>query len=172
MLSRSAAINNIASISGIVMAATGTGGSNVSGNTIFNLTNTNITAAGWINGMYFATPALPQPQTIISKNFIHSINLASSIAGAGMAGIFMPNAGISQINNNMVRLGYDASGASITNGLQINGIWKAATGTSSIYFNTVYIGGTGVTSGTINSYAFTRSRSEERRVGERVCYPV
>ncbi|MEP7197585.1 MAG: hypothetical protein ABI851_13770, partial [Saprospiraceae bacterium] len=152
-------INNIASVNGLVMAGTGAGETNVSNNTIHSLTNTNTTVAGWINGMYFSTANAPLAQTIISKNFIHSINLASAITGAGMVGIFLPNAGIAQVNNNMVRLGIDASGASITNGLQINGIQKNSTGTMGIYYNTVYIGGSGVVSGTVNSYAFRRGAS-------------
>src|SRR4030095_6829989 len=113
------AINNAASIVGITMTGSVVGGTNVSGNTIFNLTNTNATVAGWINGMYFSTSLVPQPNSTISKNFVHSINLSS--ATAGMAGIFLPNTGNALVYNNMVRLGIDASGAPITNSLQING---------------------------------------------------
>ncbi len=152
------AINNAASIVGLTMTGSVVGGTNVSSNTIYNLTNTNTTVAGWISGMYFGTSA-SLPMTIISKNFVHSINLASTLNTAGMAGIFLPNTGFARVFNNMVRLGIDASGASITNGLQINGIYKASTATMSIYHNSVYIGGSGVTAGTANTYAFRRSTS-------------
>lgn len=151
------AINNAASIVGITMTGSVVGGTNVSNNTIYNLTNTNATLATWISGMYFGTGLVPQPTTIISKNFVHSINLSSPLAG--MAGIFLPNVGNARVFNNMVRLGIDANGADITNALQINGIYKASTGAMSIYHNTVYIGGTGVASGTINSFGIRRSAS-------------
>jgi len=148
-------INNIASVVGITMTGQVIGGGNISSNTIYNLTNTNTTVAGWINGMYFATALAPQPNTLISKNFIHSINLNS--ATGGMVGIFFPNTGNAMITNNMIRLGVDASGASITTPLQINGIYKPSTGFTGVYYNTVYIGGTGVTGGAVNTYAYRRS---------------
>ncbi|MBK9105729.1 MAG: proprotein convertase P-domain-containing protein [Saprospiraceae bacterium] len=151
------AVNNAASIVGITMTGSVVGGSNISNNTIYNLVNTNATLAGWINGMYFGTGLAPQPNTIISKNLVHSINLSSPLAG--MAGIFLPNTGNARVYNNMVRLGIDANGLDITNSLQINGIYKAASGSMSIYHNTVYIGGTGVASGAVNTYAFRRSVS-------------
>ena len=45
--------------------------------------------------------------------------------------------------NNMVRLGVDAAGASITAGYQIYGMFEIA-GTNNLYYNSVYLGGTGV----------------------------
>lgn len=152
--STNVAINNAASVVGLTMTGSIVGGTEVSGNTIYNLTNTNNTVAGWINGMYFGTGLIPQPNTVIAKNFVHSINLASPTGG--MAGIFLPNAGNALCYNNMVRLGIDASGNSITNSLQINGIYKNSSGAMGIYHNTVYIGGTGVASGAVNTYAYRR----------------
>ncbi|MFN8333135.1 MAG: hypothetical protein U0T81_18300 [Saprospiraceae bacterium] len=149
------AINNGASIVGITMTGSAVGGSDISGTSIYNLTNTNTTVAGWINGMYFGTAAIPQQNTIVSKNFVHSINLAS--ATAGMTGIFVPNAGNALVYNNMIRLGIDATGAPITTSLQINGIQKNSTASVGIYHNSVFIGGTGVASGAVNTYAFRRA---------------
>ncbi len=151
------AINNLASVVGLNMTGTAIGGSNISNNTIYNLTNTNTTVAGFIQGMYFSTPLFPQQNTIISRNFIHSINLAS--ATGGMAGINLPNTGNARVFNNMVRLGVDAGGAPITTSVQINGILKASTGSMSIFGNSVFVGGTGVASNAVNTFAFRRTAS-------------
>ena len=151
------AINNAASVVGITMTGSAIGGSNVSNNTVYNLTNTNSTVAGWVNGLYFSTAIAPQANTIISKNLVHSFNVAS--ATGGMAGIFLPNSGNAMVYNNMVRLGIDDTGASIPTSLQINGIYKTSTGSMGIYHNTVYIGGSGVASGAVNTYAFRRATS-------------
>ncbi|TSA27959.1 MAG: hypothetical protein D4R67_05050, partial [Bacteroidetes bacterium] len=153
--STNVAINNAASIVGLTMTALTTPGTNISQNTIYNLSNTNTTVAGCINGMYFATPAAGQ--TIISRNFVHSFSTAS--ATSSQTGIFVPNTGIAMVYNNMVRLGIDGTGAALTNSVQINGIWKASTGNVGMYFNSVYIGGSGVVSGAVNTYAYRRSSS-------------
>jgi hypothetical protein len=146
-------INNYSSIVGICMIGNAIGGTNVSNNTIYNLSNTNTTVAGWINGMYFSTAVAPQPQTTISNNFIHSIRLASSTAG--MTGIFIPNNGTGLVYNNLIRLGLTSAGASITTPLKIVGIYKGSWGNVGVYHNSVYIGGTGVT-GSVNTYAYLR----------------
>src|SRR4029450_9377642 len=53
----------------------------------------------------------------------------------------------------MVRLGLDAAGNSITTGFSIVGILDKAGATANYYFNSVYIGGTGVVS-VSNTFAF------------------
>ncbi|MBU6342332.1 MAG: hypothetical protein KGS48_12620, partial [Bacteroidetes bacterium] len=151
------AINNISSIVGLNVIASAVGGTNVSNNTVYNLSNTNTAAATWVNGLYFGTALTPAQNTTISRNFVHSLNVASAVSGAGMAGIFLPNTGNALVYNNTVRLGIDINGASLTNALQINGIYKVSSGSMGIYHNTVYIGGTGVVSGTANTFAFRRA---------------
>jgi hypothetical protein len=55
----------------------------------------------------------------------------------------------------MVRLGINASGNSVTQPLRIYGITNNADSEADIYYNSVYIGGTGVTNqADRNSYAF------------------
>jgi len=149
------ATNNAASLVGLTMTGSLVGGTNVSNNTIYNLVNLNTTVAGNVTGMYFGTNA--SVQTTISSNFIHSLRSAS---GTGVLnGIFIPNTGIAMIYNNMVRLGIDASGNSITNSVSIYGIRKSSSANVGVYFNTVYIGGSSVVSGTVNTYAFLKSTS-------------
>jgi hypothetical protein len=153
--STNVASNNAASIVGLNMTASITPGTVVSQNKVFNLANTNATVAGCVSGLYFATPALGQ--TTISGNLVHSFSTASPTSIQN--GIIIPNTGVAMIYNNMIRLGIDSTGASVTNSVQINGINKSSSQNVGIYFNSVYIGGTGVASGTVNSYAFRRITS-------------
>ncbi|MEI7898101.1 MAG: hypothetical protein WCJ26_13765, partial [bacterium] len=150
-----AAINNAASIVGLTMTASTTPGTVVSQNTMYNFVNTNTTVAGGVNGMYFASPAIGQ--TTISRNFVHSFSTAS--ATSTQVGIFIPNTGNAMVYNNMIRLGIDAAGVAQTASVQINGIYKASSGNVGIYFNSVYIGGSGVVSGAVNSFAYRRGLS-------------
>jgi hypothetical protein len=92
------------------------------------------------------------------RNNIHSLSTLSPTSG--MAGIFCLGAGgYSPVINNFIRLGIDGNGANVSVSSQINGIYKAASVSQNISFNTVYIGGLDVNSGTVNTYAFRRSAS-------------
>jgi len=53
----------------------------------------------------------------------------------------------------MIRLGVDAAGNSLTTALTINGINETA-GTNNFYFNSIYIGGSGVGTTASNTFAF------------------
>ncbi len=151
-------INNSASVVGINMTASVLGGNVVSGNTVHSLSNTSTTTAAWVNGITVSAPASPAAASPVTRNNIHSLSTAS--ATAGMAGIFcLSVGGNSPVTNNMIRLGINSSGASVTTSSQINGIYKAATVSQNISFNTVYIGGSTVVSGTVSTFAFRRSAS-------------
>ena len=62
------------------------------------------------------------------------------------------NSGKNNIQNNMIRLGVDATGVSITNAMALYGIYDNI-GTNNYYHNSIYIGGAGVTN-TSYSYSF------------------
>ena len=79
---------------------------------------------------------------VVERNFVHSLSITSTATTAQLVGI-LPVAGQGIYKNNMVRLGVDSAGASITTGYQIYGMFEIA-GTNNLYFNSVYIGGTGV----------------------------
>ncbi len=64
--------------------------------------------------------------------------------------------GLVTIANNMIGLGYDSLGNSVSTACTIRGITKNASN-ASIYFNSVYIGGYGVGGGSSNSFAFQRT---------------
>jgi len=67
-------------------------------------------------------------------------------------------AGLATYHNNMIRLGIDTAGTAITTGYNIHGInFASPTANNNFYYNSIYIGGAGVGSGTNNTYAFYRS---------------
>ena len=75
---------------------------------------------------------------------MHSLSITSTALTSQLVGI-LPVAGSGTYKNNMVQLGLDANGNSITTGYVIYGMFEIA-GTNNIYFNSVYIGGSGVAS--------------------------
>ena len=81
---------------------------------------------------------------------MHSLSINSTALTSQLVGI-LPIAGSGTYKNNMVQLGLDANGNSITTGYVIYGMFEVA-GTNNIYFNSVYIGGSGVASSS-NTFA-------------------
>jgi hypothetical protein len=157
---------NAASVIGITVTnAVGTIGSTISQNTIHSLSNTNLSAAAKATGIYFSASGAETGANSIACNFIHSLSLASSNASAQMNGIEVTG-GVVSLQNNMIRLGIDATGNSIANGIQINGLSEPSGSASflfSYYYNSVYVGGDGV-SGTGNSHAFRAATQNTRNL--------
>ncbi|MCW5900583.1 MAG: T9SS type A sorting domain-containing protein [Flavobacteriales bacterium] len=137
--------NSTVSVGGIV-CQNNTGTRVIRGNTIHSLSNTN--ALGGISATGINFEAVVSATNVVEGNFIHSLRLGSG--GGTMNGIYIGSGGAS-IRNNMVRLGIDADGASITPSIFINGIYENG-GTNTIWHNSVYIGGAGVV-GTNNTWA-------------------
>lgn len=139
----SATTNTVAGASavtaGIIQQST-TAGHLLSNNTIYNLTNTGAAATN-IVGIYYT--GATTGTNLVERNLIHSLKASS--ATAVVNGIQIA-AGNTTYQNNMVRLGIDAAGADITSGNTFNGIYQAGTGTDNFWYNSVYVGGTGVTS--------------------------
>src|ERR1044071_3681070 len=93
-----------------------------------------------VTGIYYSGPT--SGSNLIARNSIHS--LSASNTGATINGIFS-NAGLTTYQNNMIRLGINGAGSSITTALSINGINEAGSfNTNNFYFNSVYIGGSSV----------------------------
>ena len=85
----------------------------------------------------------------VSRNLVHGMTAASS--AATLAGIVVDG---SICYNNMVRLGLDTSGVSLTTPCAIFGLSDASsTANNQFYFNSIYIGGSGI-GGSNNSFAF------------------
>lgn len=138
----------------------GPGGNNISGNKVYNLIAFNTTTNVAVVGMVLLTspPATSTSGTsILSNNFIHSFTTLSNTAI--QTGILCFNTGHGIITNNMIRLGIDSNGASNTTSPTIYGIYKGSTANVGVYYNSVYIGGSNVASGVVNTYAFLRVAS-------------
>ena len=128
-------------LSGILSTGS-TGANTISQNTIHSLSNNSGAASNSIYALYcsFATVA----GNLVERNLVHSLSINSTATTNQLVGI-LPVAGSGTYQNNMVRLGVDASGASITSGYVMFGMFEIG-GTNSLYDNSVYIGGSGVTS--------------------------
>jgi len=145
-----------ASVAGIVSSAS-SANHTVSQNTIHTLNNTAAATATTVTGIQFTAST---GTNLIARNFLHSFNSASTTAtinGIQVGG------GTATYQNNMIRLGVDASGSSITTALAINGINEPAVGTDNFYFNSVFIGGTGVGTTVSNTVAFNSTQTAVTR---------
>ncbi len=140
---------NIICMSGIIPSGS-TGVNTISQNTIHSLHNNSGSIS---NSIYTLYPTFPATANIVDRNFIHSISINSTNTDCQIVGILSGTTGSATYKNNMVRLGLNAAGSSITSGFTIMGIWDYTGSTNSYYNNTVYIGGTGVVS-VYNTYAF------------------
>ena len=124
----------------MVLTATATVGPNIiSQNVIHSLSNNSGAASNSIYAIYCSFPATAN---VVERNLVHSLSITSTATTSQLVGI-LPVAGQGTYKNNMVSLGIDAAGNSISTGYQIYGMFEIA-GTNNIYFNSVYLGGTGV----------------------------
>lgn len=129
----------------------------ISGNSVYDLSNTNASATVFITGIYYAGPT-PGDNTI-TGNFVHSLSLASPDINCEINGIALYR-GLTTTANNIINLGGN------TIGYKINGIRdeSGSSNNNNIYFNSVYIGGE-VSSGTTTSstYALWNSANTSTR---------
>ena len=141
-------------VMGISMSTSNTSALKITGNTIYALKNTSATTAT-VDGIYFSGSTSTSSE--VSRNLVYNLQ-SGSAAGSFINGIHL-NGGAVTAANNMVRLGYDATGTAITNAAIISGIVKETTSNNNIYYNSVYVGATGVASTANNTYAFRRITS-------------
>lgn len=101
-------------------------------------------------------------KTKLDQNIIQGLNNLSSSSSASIIGI-SNNADSVVCINSMIRLGLNDDGSNITQGnINIYGIRDnnaSSNAMSKYYFNTIYIGGDGVISGSAKSAAFYRETS-------------
>jgi len=144
-------VGNQSSIIGIGLAnPTANKIQNVIGNQIYNLINTK---TGSILGIYsnFSNTVV----STIKQNNIHNFKVNGS--GASLTGIML-EFGTATVQNNMIQLGIGTAGETITYDIPIYGIYAGSADNCTFYYNSVYIGGSGVTS-TVgkNTYAFYKT---------------
>ncbi len=141
-----------ASVTGISLIVATEGVTSVSQNSVYALVNSNPAAATSVTGIYYAGPATLE--NIISRNHIYNLGLATNSTAANIRGIHF-SGGLAQVKNNFIRLGYDTAGAPLLFGIPIMGIYESTGITGGgIYFNSVFIGGTGVGAETGATFAF------------------
>jgi hypothetical protein len=109
-------------------------------------------AAACVTGIHYLGPDVVWPYSnLVARNSVHSLSLVTSGYSGQICGIFV-NGGTTSFQNNMVRLGLDANGNSVTGGYAISGIGESV-GTDEFSGNSVYVGGSGVASNQ-NTFAF------------------
>jgi hypothetical protein len=133
---------------GIGVATTSTGASTVARNVLHTLRND---AGAASNSIYSLDLSFATTSTnVVERNLVHSIEINSTTLTSQTAGI-VARAGAATYRNNIVRLGVDHNGNSITPGYVMYGIFDNAT-SNNFYNNSVYIGGSGVASAS-NTFA-------------------
>lgn len=140
---------------GIYMGSTTASAVTVSGNTVHSLVSGAPTAGVYLEGIFFRGNNSAAITNTISKNTVHSFDVTTANANVNIRGIEV-NQGKADIYNNMVRLGIRPDGASLTNPVRIDGIMKGSGLNSSIFYNSVYIGGTGVGTAAGNTSAIRK----------------
>lgn len=118
-------------ISGILLAGT-TYPKTITGNTIYNLSNTYASFEGFVNGIYFVSKAI---DNIVTNNYIYGLSVNESSSGATIYGVKIVSGGASYVNNIISLAGNSAA--------SLYGIFEtgAASTTNKLYHNTIYIGG-------------------------------
>jgi hypothetical protein len=148
-------LTHTASVIGISLTCT-SGINTITGNTIYNLSNTFTSFGGSIIGLYFGSAGISH---IVSKNFIHSLSATGASSNtASLFGIKI-NTGQTMYFNNIIML--SANTATTIYGIYETG---ASTNNSSIYFNTIYIGGSLASGITNKSYALFSAVTTNTRV--------
>ncbi len=144
--------SNTASVIGLFSAAGSTGNNIIVQNNIYTLTNTNTTASTVVTGIQFSGAGAAN---LVERNFIYDIKTSTTATTAEINGIRIAG-GTTVFKNNKI-----AIGAGVTNAVTMSGILEA-TGTNSIWHNSVYIDGT-PTAGAGNSYAFNAQQTFNTR---------
>ncbi len=121
-------------------------------NTVFGLFATNTILASAATGIYYAGTSAGT--NVLANNFVHGIS-SNSTGPAIINGIYNGSSGVA-VYNNRVRLGIDTIGASIDANHNFIGINDAGNANAYLH-NTVHIGGTVISAGFNNSYAFYNS---------------
>jgi len=128
-------------VCGLYLSST-VAGKTVSGNIVYNLSNTYTTATAIrVYGIYYG--GATSGTNLVAKNLIHS--LSASNTSALIYGLYI-NSGLTTYSNNIVNVG------NTTSNCTVYGVYDVGTASNNtnFFFNTVYIGGTSTSS---NSYA-------------------
>ncbi|MCX6283144.1 MAG: hypothetical protein NTW31_02750 [Bacteroidetes bacterium] len=140
------------SAAGIAFADNSNSAQTLSGNKIYNISNTYASFTGHVAGIYYYGQSTASS---IDKNLIYGLSVSSGSSSATIHGIKIDN-GVATYSNNIVILGGNTN-------TTLYGIYDGnASGTSNIYFNTVYLNGA-PTSGSLNSAGLYNSTTADTR---------
>ena len=126
------------------------GANTIQQNVVRNLAASNTAASTNVAGLVIVHSLTTT--NLVARNLVHSLTMATTTNAGATTGILLAG-GSSNVENNMVRLGVDGTGAGITSGYGMVGILEGA-GNNNVRFNSVYIGGSGVSAGATNTFAF------------------
>ena len=142
---------------GLVMNSS-SAGVTVTGNIIHSLFLNSAVTTGAIQAEGIFYSGATTGTNSVSKNFIHSFDAAAVNPAILFTGIDI-SAGTAAFFNNMIRLGVKPDGTDLTTALTVRGISSNSGNTLGFYFNSIYIGGSGVGTNANNTFAFTRTTS-------------
>lgn len=108
--SNNISVTNNASVTGIMLTPNVSNAQTVSGNKIYNLSNSYSAFSGAVTGIFFYGSSAGTPTTI-SGNFIHSLSVTSASSTAAQIRGIMIEDGASTCSNNIISIG----GSSNTN---------------------------------------------------------
>ncbi len=147
------------------------GTATIARNTVHSLANTNSAATeSYVIGMDIQFFTNTGGNATVERNYVHSLSRAAtggpSFSGDGIAlrGILVRQA-VDRfiVRNNMIRLGYEANGNSLTGAMRIVALGVGSQSLNAqVYFNSVYLGGTGVGTGSADTYAFQGDSTSPR----------
>ncbi|MEI6576038.1 MAG: hypothetical protein WCO63_07680 [Bacteroidota bacterium] len=145
--------NTTLSAGGILFSGSSNFSHTISGNTVYNISNSSANFQGHVAGLYFYGQTTASS---VSRNLVYGMGANTGSGAANTYGIKI-GGGVATYSNNIITLG----GNNTTN---IYGIYEPGTSgtTSNIYFNTVYLSGS-PGSGSLNSYClYSASNSSIR----------
>jgi hypothetical protein len=155
--------NNLSSIVGIVFNSNSSL-STVYGNTLYNFNNTNAGLGTYNLAGIYATAA---SNSNINNNIIHSFSTLAGV-NAQLLGIQISGGNGWKVQNNMLRLGVDAAGASVVGDYVIKGI-DVPSGSVAINYNSIYIGGASSTTAN-NSFCIDGTSSSITSIKNNIVY--
>lgn len=144
----------VQNITGIYKSST-TAGDVIYNNTIHSLQNLNTAnASTHISGIYWTgNPVTPG---ILKQNKIYSFHNTST--NGKLYGMYIRD-GAALVHNNMISLGIAPDGSSSTASLEIIGIYYYSNKKCDFLYNSVYVGGTNVVSGSVATYSFFKKET-------------
>ena len=135
-------------------------GQTVSRNVVHSLANTTSAPPVSVIGIYYAGTSTGS--NLIARNLVHSLAIFSTSTSSVLCGMYF-NSGTFTAQNNMVRVGLDASGNTTAGASQLSGIFDGSSTTGRrFYHNSVYVGGN-QTSGSNSTYALMSSGTSNTR---------